>query len=89
MDKHSIRARFELDRCIPFERDVDCVVCEEHCPTPDKAIVMDEVIVTDGPNAGKTVHLPRVVEDLCIGCGICEAVCPLAGPAAIRVERHL
>jgi hypothetical protein len=27
-----------------------------------------------------------VVEDLCVGCGFCENVCPVAGQAAVRVE---
>jgi Pyruvate/2-oxoacid:ferredoxin oxidoreductase delta subunit len=43
-----------------------------------------DVIAPDG----KRAHLqrPRVIHDLCIGCGICEYQCPLAGPAAIRVH---
>ena len=28
---------------------------------------------------------PRVVKDLCIGCGICEYQCPMGGEAAVRV----
>jgi len=32
-----------------------------------------------------TVQRPRVIRDLCIGCGICEYQCPLNGEAAIRV----
>jgi formate hydrogenlyase subunit 6/NADH:ubiquinone oxidoreductase subunit I len=81
-------ARFDENRCIPFVRAEDCVVCEEHCPTPDKAIQTEEVVVASGPRKGEVVKRPYVVEDLCIGCGTCESVCPLAGPAAIRVERR-
>jgi len=31
------------------------------------------------------VKQPYVVEELCIGCGICENKCPLPGASAIRV----
>ena len=62
-----------------------CIVCEEACPVADKAIELEEVEV---PGAGgETVLLqrPRVVQELCIGCGICEYQCPLGGEAAVRV----
>ncbi len=32
------------------------------------------------------IDRPYVVEDLCVGCGFCENVCPVAGDAAVRVE---
>ena len=31
-------AVFDKDRCLPFAKDESCIVCEEHCPTYDKAI---------------------------------------------------
>ncbi len=78
-------AYIDQNRCIPWASYRPCVVCEEMCPVPEKAVRMEEVDVT-APN-GAHVHLqrPRVVSDLCIGCGICEYQCPLAGPVAIRV----
>ncbi|MEK6778758.1 MAG: 4Fe-4S binding protein [Candidatus Deferrimicrobiota bacterium] len=68
-------------RCIPFAQGTPCIVCEEHCPTPRKAIVF-----TERPGkGGRTVKVPVVVLDLCIGCGICEYKCPVADLAGIRV----
>jgi Pyruvate/2-oxoacid:ferredoxin oxidoreductase delta subunit len=32
-----------------------------------------------------TLQQPQVNSKLCIGCGICENKCPVAGQAAIRV----
>jgi polyferredoxin len=78
-------AYIDQNRCIPWAMYHPCVVCEEMCPVPEKAVRLDEVDVVTPE--GRQVHLqrPRVVHDLCIGCGICEYQCPLVGPAAIRV----
>jgi polyferredoxin len=78
-------AYIDQNRCIPWASYRPCVVCEEMCPVPQKAIKLEEVDVI--APSGVRVHLqrPRVVSDSCIGCGICEYQCPLVGPAAIRV----
>ncbi|MCL5951818.1 MAG: 4Fe-4S dicluster domain-containing protein [Chloroflexi bacterium] len=78
-------AYIDQNRCIPWASYRPCIVCQEMCPLPDKAVKLDEVDVI-APD-GRQVHLqrPRVQHDLCIGCGICEYQCPLVGPAAIRV----
>jgi ferredoxin len=79
-------AYIDQNRCIPWAMYRPCIVCQEMCPVPDKAVKLEEVDVT-APD-GRKVHLqrPRVQHDLCIGCGICEYQCPLVGPAAIRVR---
>jgi Pyruvate/2-oxoacid:ferredoxin oxidoreductase delta subunit len=33
------------------------------------------------------VQNPIVIADRCIGCGICEYQCPVAGESAIRIYR--
>jgi polyferredoxin len=78
-------AYIDQDRCIPWADNVDCIVCEEMCPVPDKAIKLDEVEVLNAQGESVVVKRPRVVRDLCIGCGICEYACPLNGESAIRV----
>ncbi len=77
-------AVFDKNRCLPFARNEECLVCEEHCPTGKKAIVFTEKQVLVQSEV-KTLKIPRVVGKLCVGCGICETKCPLDGPAAIRV----
>ncbi len=79
-------AHFDKNLCIPYSQNEECLVCEEHCPTPDKAIKFDERDYTD-PKTGKTrkVKYPYVVKELCIGCGICVTKCPLEGRAGIVV----
>ncbi|MBN2147385.1 MAG: 4Fe-4S binding protein [Anaerolineales bacterium] len=80
------KASIDRDRCLPWASNQACIVCEEMCPIPEKAIRLEEVQVS-GPD-GQPVMLQRpfVVRDLCIGCGICEYKCPLQGDAAIRVH---
>ncbi len=78
-------AYLDTNRCIPWSSYRPCIVCQEMCPVPDKAVKLEEVDVV-APD-GTPVHLqrPRVQPELCIGCGICEYQCPINGPAAIRV----
>ncbi|MCK5454853.1 MAG: 4Fe-4S binding protein, partial [Calditrichia bacterium] len=81
-------AFFDKDLCIPFERHEDCLVCEEHCPTPDKAIkfYIKEAQLPDGSR--RLVKYPYVVRELCIGCGICEEKCPLPNLPGVFVTRE-
>jgi len=78
------RAVFDKNRCLPFAKGMECLVCEEHCPTGEKAIVFEEKdVLIDGVN--RRLKFPKVIDKLCIGCGICETKCPLEGASAIRV----
>ena len=78
-------AYFDKNRCLPYVSATPCIVCEEHCPTPDKAIKFRDVVVVNQQGEQVTVRQPYVVDALCIGCGICEHKCPVAGEAAILV----
>ncbi len=76
-------AYFNKDLCIPYARYEDCIVCEEHCPTPDKAIKIEQKETTLPDGTVKMVKYPYVIRELCIGCGVCEYKCPLPGEAGI------
>ena len=78
-------ASIDRDRCIPWSEAGQCIICEEMCPVPDKAIYLEEVDVPGRNGQPRGVQRPHVEPELCIGCGICEYRCPVAGPAAIRV----
>jgi translation initiation factor RLI1 len=79
------QAVIDQERCIPWAEEQDCIVCEEMCPLPEKAIVLETVEVNQVINGTFTVQRPEVLEDECIGCGICEYKCPVEGEAAIRI----
>jgi len=80
-------AYFREDLCIPFARDEDCIVCEEHCPTPEKAIKFETRAITLPQGEVRSLKFPYVDPELCIGCGICEFKCPLVGEAGVFVTR--
>lgn len=75
------------DLCIPWSEDRDCIVCEEMCPTATKSIRFTEKMITRNDGSRGIVKLPYVLEDICIGCGICENKCPVRGSGAIKVRR--
>jgi MauM/NapG family ferredoxin protein len=78
-------ASIDQDLCVVFAQDTNCLVCEEFCPIPEKAIKIDEKSkLINGRNT--VLKYPVVDKTLCIGCGICEAFCPVY-EKAIRVFR--
>ena len=79
------KAYINQSRCIAWSDQRDCIVCEEMCPVPEKAIQLEEAQVWRADQSMVTVKLPRVLRERCIGCGICEYKCPVNGEAAIRV----
>jgi Fe-S-cluster-containing hydrogenase component 2 len=62
--------------CVVFAHETDCGACSEHCPT--QAVHM--IPYKNG------LTIPEVTEDLCIGCGGCESICPVRPNRAIYVE---
>ena len=78
-------AVIDRNRCLPWSGGVPCIVCEEMCPMPEKAIGLEETTVTDSRGQPIVVQRPVVLSELCIGCGICEYQCPVAGRSAIQI----
>jgi MauM/NapG family ferredoxin protein len=71
--------------CYTYADGYNCAVCEEHCPVPEKAIRFREVELYNFRGKIKKIKQIYVVPDLCIGCGICENVCPRTDAPAIAV----
>lgn len=71
----------EIDRsiCLPWAQKKECIVCQEHCPVAEKAIGLE----TD-PSTG--LQKPYIIEELCVGCGICQNKCPVRPVRAVTVS---
>jgi len=78
-------AVIDRNRCYTYADGYNCAVCEEHCPVPDKAIRFREVELWNFEGRLVKVKQIYVVPDLCIGCGICQNVCPRSDAPAILV----
>jgi polyferredoxin len=79
-------AYFNKNKCYPWNDNLNCLVCEEHCPTPEKSIrFWDVEVLEQETNQVITVKRPYVVTETCIGCGICETKCPLKDEPGVRV----
>lgn len=68
--------------CLPLTDGVDCGNCARHCPSG--AILM----VPSDAEDERSVKIPVVNAERCIGCGACENLCPARPFSAIYVEGH-
>ena len=74
-------ARVIRDRCLAWEELKPCLVCDEVCPYD----AVEFITITDHKG---TQRRPTVLEDKCVGCGLCEHECPVAEPRAIVIDRY-
>ena len=70
------RARVDLTVCL-LAQGRECTACIQKCPY--------QVIAMKSADGGFS-NEPKVILDLCNGCGACEAVCPTRPERAIRVH---
>ncbi|MDZ7767539.1 MAG: 4Fe-4S dicluster domain-containing protein [Melioribacteraceae bacterium] len=78
VEKEEVRmgiAVINEETCLPFTG-IICRACFENCPIFRKAIILEDEMY------------PKIVEEHCIGCGICEDVCPVEGSAVIVKSNH-
>ena len=84
-DKSAIQighAVYIADRCVVNRDNEQCTNCFRHCPTGAIQLVAKE------PNNPKSLKIPAINVEKCIGCGACENLCPSRPLSAIYVEGH-
>jgi ferredoxin len=79
-EKHRIQigiASFSREICVITTKGKRCGACAEHCPTGALEMVSSE-----------KNHFPILTlrQELCVGCGACEYICPVVPQKAIYVE---
>ena len=67
---------FVKENCVVVTDGTNCGACSEHCPT--QAVSMQ-------PYKGN-LTIPTIHNELCVGCGGCEYICPVRPFRAIYVE---
>jgi len=69
-------AKFRKDKCVVFTNEEDCGACSEHCPTQALHMIPYKNGLT----------IPEITENICVGCGACESICPVRPYQAVYVE---
>ncbi|MCD8167696.1 MAG: 4Fe-4S binding protein [Bacteroides sp.] len=77
------RAVWIRDNCLVNRDNVQCNNCYRHCPTG----AIQQVPID--PDNEKSLKIPAVDVERCIGCGACENLCPSRPLSAIYVEGNL
>ena len=73
-------AHWIAENCIVNTDGVSCGLCSRRCPTSAIKMVLSD------PDDRKSLRIPAVDEERCIGCGACENLCPSRPFSAIYVE---
>ncbi len=80
-DIHVGHAVWLEQNCISLVDGVECGNCARHCPVGAIQMVND-------PSGKTSAKVPVVDENICIGCGACENLCPARPFSAIYVEGY-
>ena len=81
-EKHLLQVgqvKFLQENCVVHTQGSSCGACGEHCPTG--AIRM---VPYGAPE--KSLTIPQITVEACVGCGACEHICPVRPFRAIYVD---
>lgn len=69
-------ARIIREKCLAWEYQKSCMVCDEVCPYDAIEFVKEK---------GGRIPVPHILEHKCAGCGYCEHFCPVRNQAAVVI----
>jgi ferredoxin len=78
-EKHTLQmgvVQLYLENCIVYTDETSCGACSEHCPTQAVSMIPYKDSLT----------IPFIKQEICVGCGGCEFICPAKPWKAIFVE---
>ena len=78
-------AVYDRERCLPWAKATDCIVCVEWCPVEPKAIYVEDANVADADGRIRMLKQPHVDLTRCVGCGACEYACSIQGRPGVYV----
>lgn len=67
------RAVILKDRCLNYVSDTLCWTCHDRCPLRGTAVILENGLIP-------------VITDACVGCGVCEYVCPVKAIVTLPTE---
>lgn len=70
------RVQLYLENCIVYTDETSCGACSEHCPTQAVHMIPYKNYLT----------IPEINQEICVGCGGCEFICPALPWKAIFVQ---
>ena len=78
-------AIIDKNRCYTYADGMNCTVCYDACPTKEKAIQLRKAETWNFQGKLKTVDQIYILPDKCIGCGLCEYLCPRGDEPGIQI----
>ncbi len=73
---HTRQVEEEILKKLALFEGKSCTLCVDMCPLPNSSLAIEMITTGDGV-------VKPLVKDGCVGCGVCEELCPVVAPAIV------